>query len=333
MTSRAILGKLRWALLASACFLPLAACAQLKALDAWLDPDDQDATEQAVGSAAAEAPAGDADGRGLVGALVPIAAVVPAAPSAEAAAPDGSAAQDVAGAPAAAPTEAVAQDGLATAERGRPLGLIADSALVQPQARYLVEAVSFRAVDESYPPSGSDRIYGVFYDADRDLLALTYTEADVDSGDIVSLSPNQSCIAPISSAADAANGGDGWSCMEEGAPAPIKFEVALFDEHDAPSAPSPASQYCQGVGDNYQFLEKGARCGGDEQLGRVTVSLSAQELAGWLRTPGSSLSREVMLIPPCLREGGVCANQPDYRLTFRIRRMDDSAPEAVLASQ
>jgi hypothetical protein len=190
--------------------------------------------------------------------------------------------------------------------------------------RYQVEAVSFRAHNETHWPDrlGSDEIYARFYDVGRGTLVTTNTKTEVDAGETHTFDPQQSCIAPIDRAS---RGEHGWSCAAGGAAAPLEFDVALFENDDL----LPGG-YCQGnaaPGDSRDRVRWGD-CGIDALIGSATIVLSPSELATELPHPGRTLTRRIVLIQcPSL-----CADstKAKYSLTYRVTRLADHVADTPI---
>lgn len=105
------------------------------------------------------------------------------------------------------------------------LGLETQGAIREP--RFIVEAVNFRAVDESgRTDAGSDEVFAVFESAQHSMITKTY--GNVDTRDVETFDQNQSCIWPASDPDGTRNGA--WACAPGGASGPVRFTITLLDE-------------------------------------------------------------------------------------------------------
>ncbi|MGD9982513.1 MAG: hypothetical protein AB7H66_11665 [Hyphomonadaceae bacterium] len=197
--------------------------------------------------------------------------------------------------------------GPASAQRRLP-ELRAQPTITTPQFR--VEAVHFRAVDESgadWP--GSDEVYFVFSaGAPTDKITAVYE--DLDSGETRNVAARDSCIAPAA------------ACATSGADL-VQIEVAMFERD--------LCGFMYGDLPNAHYVLQHGLCAGDDLIGRATISYTAQQLVSRLRRPGASLERTVTLGGPCgyTPPGGYCTYSdamptgPEYTLRYRVTRLDD----------
>jgi hypothetical protein len=177
-----------------------------------------------------------------------------------------------------------------------------------PQFR--VEAITFRAVDESGPDwAGSDEVYFVFSaGAPTDKITAVYE--DLDSGEARNLGARDSCVAPVA------------SCATAGTRA-VHVDLAMFERD--------LCGFVNGDLPNAHYVLRHGYCAGDDLIGRATIAYSEQQLLRWLRRPGASLQRTVTLGGPCghSEPGEICATAPtipsgpEYTLSYRITRLDD----------
>ncbi|MEQ1707068.1 MAG: hypothetical protein ABL864_01905 [Terricaulis sp.] len=135
--------------------------------------------------------------------------------------------------------------------RTRPLrdgvtGLGATQDVVR-EPRFIVEAVSFLAVDESgWTDLGSDEVFAVFSDV-AGSGGRTSTFEDIDTSVGRNFDREQSCILPAIDPDGALN--KVWACAPEGTRGPLNFSIGLYDE-DVPSGWGGFSFHCgTGVGD------------------------------------------------------------------------------------
>lgn len=97
------------------------------------------------------------------------------------------------------------------------------------EPRFIVEAVSFKAIDESGPdyPFSSDEVFAAF-GRDGRFGPATSTFDDIDTDEGRNFAREQSCILPAIDPDGARNGA--WACAPEGAQGPLRFAIALYDE-------------------------------------------------------------------------------------------------------
>ena len=108
------------------------------------------------------------------------------------------------------------------------------------QPRFKVEAVRFRAIDESgYDWPFSDEIIVVIHVPDYNVQIASKVFGDVDTGESRSFAPNQSCILPIAGQKAGefndfrADQGQTWACSASGVPGPIPlFTVEMYEKDD-----------------------------------------------------------------------------------------------------
>lgn len=94
------------------------------------------------------------------------------------------------------------------------------------EPRFIVEAVSFKAVDESGRTDvGSDEVFAVFHSGDNAMITKVY--GNVDDGDEESFEAGQSCMWPVATTSE--RGAETWTCSTEGGRGPVAFQVALYD--------------------------------------------------------------------------------------------------------
>ena len=105
-------------------------------------------------------------------------------------------------------------------------GLGSETQGVIREPRFIVEAVRFKAVDESGRTDlTSDEVFAVFRSGEHSMITEVYD--DVDSSDVESFEAGQSCIWPV---ADTSQRGERtWACSTEGGRGPISFHIELYD--------------------------------------------------------------------------------------------------------
>ena len=199
------------------------------------------------------------------------------------------------------------------------------------EPRFVLNAVRFRAVDETgidWP--GSDEVFAV-WQAPGDPMAASVEFTNVDAGDTRTFAPRQSCITPIEVTRNLDGGssplmaaeGDQWACRVVGRPAPIDFTVWLF-EHDEDwwtpvtfSALTPTPEGCE-----------------DDLIGEKSITLTIADLLAVLPHVGNTYEETITLGGPCghVEPTEVCGYSdifptgPEYTFTYRITRAKDADP-------
>jgi hypothetical protein len=191
---------------------------------------------------------------------------------------------------------------------------------------FMVEAVGFKAVDESgidWP--GSDEVVAIWH-ASNSVGANTYEYGGVDSGESREILQKQTCIYPINS--DRFINGNiigpdgsykGWECVRDGGIGPIFFRAHLYEMDGDWTALIPAC-FDQNVETEISSCE-------DDHLGGYSVTYTVNELVEMLPTVGATKEITVEM-DWCLEAliGNVCSsfwNPPNYDFTYRITRMED----------
>jgi len=200
-----------------------------------------------------------------------------------------------------------------------------------PTARFVVEAVSITAIDESgFDWAGSDQVYAIWSSAGVGVQTSTFT--GVDTGDIREFDGTEKCIYPIQApAGDSMLFGDDdeWGCAASGGAAPLEFSVALFEE-DGP--PHICSEFLIYAGVPLKNCS-------DDMIGWFNFSLTEQQLVQTFASEGTSRAITRTLGGTC---GYVKPNEvkgcsdwgptgPEYEFRFRITRVADAKP--LVASQ
>lgn len=191
--------------------------------------------------------------------------------------------------------------------------------------RFVVEAVSFTAVDESgIDWSGSDEVIATWSSAGT--RAVTSEFGDIDSGDTVDFLYNQRCIYPIgprTAGATSLNAGNGdeWGCLAAGGSGPVEFSVWLVEQD----------------GNGFPICYPPPTCY-DDIIGTFNFSLDEQQLLQTLPAEGSSRLITKTLGGPCgyVPSGEIrgCSDWgptgPEYKFRFRLTRVADTGPTVTL---
>lgn len=187
--------------------------------------------------------------------------------------------------------------------------------IVWVERRYKVEAMSFKARDETgidWP--GSDEVMVATYDAEGS--AISKDIEDIDSGDTHRFDPAKSCIVSVRPGEVVL--GVSSVCDDVGRSAPLGFDVVLWERADFTL---PGASYC------HVFIPREhdtpwRECSQDDFIGRARIDLLAQDLEPVLPHVGDQYTETVVLFPCEYDECG--GNLPDYTFTYRITRLSDA---------
>lgn len=163
----------------------------------------------------------------------------------------------------------------------RPNGVAGDGQIL---ARYVVEAISFKALNETgIDFLGSDEIVARFAIGDKAMATGIYS--GVDTGETHDFRTQQKCIAPAIDPDQTRN--FAWTCNSRGASGPFNFQITLY-EYDGDIRKMP--DFCISVGGD---LKAGCAGFGSTTIGSAYVSLTEDELAALMPTVGTSVDRVV----------------------------------------
>jgi hypothetical protein len=190
------------------------------------------------------------------------------------------------------------------------------------EARYKVEALRFKARDESgFDWPGSDEVMVTTDDAEG--WTVSNEIDDIDSGDTHAFDPGVSCILGVRPGVVVL--GESSVCDDAGEPGPLGFHVEMWEKDafgfppgfcnvlpPSPSSGMHGGPHCPNDGD------------GDDFLGGLQVDLSLEHLEEALATVGAELV-ETVVLSPC-EGGGACGgwDLPDYSFTYRVTRLPDA---------
>jgi hypothetical protein len=191
---------------------------------------------------------------------------------------------------------------------------------------YKIEAVSFRAVDESGVDwAGSDEIYANWTDPKSGYVSVTRTYKGVDTGDTRKFAPpDKQCILPVSRAPSPSFASEGPKACSGGVPGPFDFEVALFEEDHLPFSFCPEKLRSPG------YIE--VSCDGDDLIDQKTVSFTTAELEAAMPHVGDTFTETIAIRTICgvpeselgLEIRACWVTGPDYRFTYKITRLPDN---------
>lgn len=199
-------------------------------------------------------------------------------------------------------------------------GTIASDTILWVERRYKIEALRFKARDESgidlWPLSDEVKV-GTF---DANGFTVSREIENVDTGDVHNFDPAKSCIIPIPPGKVVL--GESSVCDPVGAAAPLSFRVELWDNDDGgflvdfdPGVLPPE----QGKHGSPILLHYDA----DDLLGRLQIDLTTQDLDKVLLNVGD-IYDETVELHPCMADlCGTGPLDPDYTFTYRITRLPD----------
>lgn len=189
--------------------------------------------------------------------------------------------------------------------------------------RFIVEAVSFKAVNESGIdwPYSSDEVVAEFSDltSGRDgqhYYMRTHEFDQVDSGDTRQFPYNESCIVGV--AAPTSVHHNTWLCDPHGAQAPLTFRIELWDSDSALSE-LPFPGFCVS-GITYGPDNDGV-CYGNQLFGHTFTYTLSQVM------PRINNSCRCFTETADLHADG----RTEYQVTFRVTRVDDNGPPLTLS--
>jgi hypothetical protein len=112
-----------------------------------------------------------------------------------------------------------------------------------PRPQFIVEAVSFKAIDESgWTDWTNDEVFAIFQSGQHTMVTRLW--GSVDSGDLEYFPEGQTCILPAVDT-DGVNGR--WACAPEGVRGPFGFTVTLYEKDPDLSYPWGGA-FCVPVG-------------------------------------------------------------------------------------
>lgn len=210
------------------------------------------------------------------------------------------------------------------------------AARIKVERRYKVEALRFKALDETwydspwFAPWISDEVMVILRDPARKVMSVSRIFEDVDTNETRTFGPRENCILPISNVQNdwLWKPGESWSCAGAGVAGPFYFIVEMY-EADSDT-----------WNDIYNcFVELGCPFGiaigypesshtftkGDELIGKRSLTFSAEELAAALPYVGDYVE-ETITLGPCFDERGCVESPglptgPEYTFSYRVTRL------------
>lgn len=207
------------------------------------------------------------------------------------------------------PATASAQLGTFNTQVNRITGPAQRTPAARP--RFVVEAVRFRAHDETGPDwGGSDEVYAVFEDRNNGQRRFTRTFGDVDTGEQRNFVNQESCIGPLDYAGydSSYRPPASWECRAPGEAGGLDFSIILYEEDGW-------SPIACAVTPNQQAYKKNCD---DNAIAVYEYQFTAARLLGFMPNVGDL--REI-----------TTPTRGGYDLTFRMRRLADARdPPPVL---
>ena len=192
------------------------------------------------------------------------------------------------------------------------------------ERRYKIEAIRFKARDETgFDWLGSDEV--VVQTTDSKGWTVSREIGNIDSGDTHNFDPATSCIVAVSPGTVVL--GESSVCEEVGEPAPLGFQVELWEQDSigfpygfclpgSVGTPEPGHH----VGPYYASCPNAT--GFNDFIGRARIDYPTQELEVGLPNVGDEVIESVTL-DPC-PDLAACAGYPDYTFTWRVTRLRDA---------
>lgn len=190
-------------------------------------------------------------------------------------------------------------------------------------ARFKVEAMGFRAVDESGPNHpDSDAVFAVFESQRQSMV--THVFDSVDTGDAKDFAAGENCIFPVHDADEPRNGA--WQCSPEGGGGPVRFAIAFY-ELDPDYVGSFTASFCtpEGAAD-VEVRHRNCDTEHSDLLFRSELSYQAADILKRIDGACRCFS-ETVRYRESNGQGAV-----EYHVTFRITRTDEGAAAAIPAS-
>jgi hypothetical protein len=188
------------------------------------------------------------------------------------------------------------------------------------ERRYKIEALSFKAIDETgIDWLGSDEVMVETTDAKG--WTVSNEIGDIDSGDTHNFEPAKSCIVAVRSGIVVL--GESSVCEKGGEPAPLGFQVELWEQDSigfpwgfcVPEGPPEPGRHAG---------PRSAKCANanfNDFIGSAQIDYSSQELEAALPNVGDEQIESITL-DPC--PGQICAGYADYTFTWRVTRLPNA---------
>ena len=194
-----------------------------------------------------------------------------------------------------------------------------ETAIPTDQPRFKIEAINFKAIDESgYDWPFADEVFAVFEAGGY--VASTDEEGDVDAGETRDFRLDQNCVLPVLTTHL-----NYWACDPHGAAGPLSFTVSLYE---ADGSPFVRGRRFSGAYPSGTTIPQIRARDGDDLIGRKTLTFSLADLITSMPAPGATWQNSVTLGKPCHDPGFVChrgpgPTGPEYRFRYRITRLPD----------
>lgn len=182
--------------------------------------------------------------------------------------------------------------------------------------RFIVEAVSFKAVDESGRdiPYTSDEVFAEFQAGGNFMMTPNFHQ--VDTGDTETFEAHLSCIWPAIDPDGQRN--SRWACAPQGGAGPIHFSIALLEDDNELSYPF---RFCFGGGGDLSSCSP--RTGQNDVLFEHSFSYEVSDVL-------QRLDPSCRCLVQTAREA--VDSLTAYEVTFRITRVDNAAQQPGMAT-
>ena len=207
--------------------------------------------------------------------------------------------------------------GPAPARIGTGLRPPAETAIPHDEPRFKIEALNFKAIDESgYDWPFADEVFAVFEAGGY--VASTDEESDVDTGETRAFRLDQNCLLPV-----LATHLHYWACNPKGVAGPLRFTISLYE---ADGSPFVRARRFSGAYPSGTTIPQIRARDGDDLIGRKTLTFSLADLITSMPVPGNTWQNSVTLGKPCHDPDFVCLGGPgptgpEYRFRYRITRL------------
>lgn len=201
---------------------------------------------------------------------------------------------------------------------------------VAPGPRFKVTAVTFEALDETgWDWTGADEVVVIFQTRAYKLATREYGSINSDDTEHT-FKRRDECIIP---ATDDGGRDSSWMCRPSGAPGPLSFIIAIYEQDDIQGG---LLHFCSAnlIGNDLRPPAEPTCPEEGDLIGRDNVDLSLAELLDRLRQPGAFFTDRLDLYGSCdaTETAGLCETAdgyPHYVVVYKVTRLPDAAGGAV----
>jgi hypothetical protein len=190
------------------------------------------------------------------------------------------------------------------------------------EPRFIVEAIEFKAVDETGPNNpGSDEIFAVFDNPQHTVVTGVY--GNVDTDDVVAFPASQNCIWPAVDLDVSRN--QRWQCNAQGGSGPVSFGITLYEIDPDYDNIIPAG-FCITLGSTDLGAPRARNCDTNHSdiAFRADFTFGVSDILAHLDQSCRCWTQTARYRETDWR------GDLEYQVTFRITRVDDSGePPAV----